>query len=147
MNTIIIIHITTIIIKTSSYDIIFIDGLHLERQFIKDVYNSLNSLNDNGIIVCHDCLPTTEKMQERDDHGGEWTGDVWKAIAELRVERIDLDIKVVDTDYGCGIIRRGTNIPYHPLTENYKTYSYYSINMWTMMNIITPEKFLQWINQ
>ena len=48
-------------------------------------------------------------MQARDDHGGEWTGDVWKAIAELRVETIDLDIKVVDTDYGCGIIRRGTN--------------------------------------
>ena len=64
-------------------------------------------------------------MQEREDHGGEWTGDVWKAIAELRVERIDLDIKVVNTDYGCGIIRRGTNIPYHPLIENYKTYSYY----------------------
>lgn len=128
------------------YDIIFIDGLHHSEQVLKDIENSLNHLSDNGTIVCHDCLPTTELMQERDDHGGEWTGDVWKAIAELRVECIDLDIKVVDTDYGCGIIRRGTNIPYNPLIENYKTYSYYKLNMWTMMNIIKPEQFIQWIN-
>ena len=102
-------------------------------------------LSDNGTIVCHDCLPTTEDMQARDDHGREWTGDVWKAIAELRVETIDLDIKVVDTDYGCGIIRRGTNIPYET-TANYKTYSHYSMNKWNMLNIISPEQFIQWIN-
>ena len=128
------------------FDIIFIDGLHHNDQVLKDIENSLNHLSDNGTIVCHDCLPTTEDMQSRDDNGGAWTGDVWKAIAELRVERIDLDIKVVDTDYGCGIIRRGTNIPYHPLIENYKTYSYYSINVSTMMNVISTEKFIQWLN-
>ncbi len=128
------------------FDIIFIDGLHHDDQVLKDIENSLNHLSDNGTIVCHDCLPSTEDMQARDDHGREWTGDVWKAIAELRVERIDLDIKVVNTDYGCAIIRRGTNIPYHPLTENYKTYSYFRLNQWTMMNIITPQRFIEWIN-
>jgi hypothetical protein len=127
------------------YDIIFIDGLHHDDQVLKDVENSLNHLSENGTIVCHDCLPTTEKMQARDDHGGEWTGDVWKAIAELRVETIDLDIRVVDTDYGCGIIRRGTNIPYET-KSNYKTYSHYSMNKWNMLNIISPEQFIQWIN-
>jgi len=127
------------------FDIIFIDGLHHDDQVLKDIENSLNHLSDNGTIVCHDCLPTTEKMQERDDHGGEWTGDVWKAIAELRVERIDLDIKVVDTDYGCGILRRGTNIPYET-NDNYKSYYYYNLNKWRMLNIISPEQFVQWIN-
>lgn len=128
------------------FDIVFIDGLHHNDQVLKDIENSLNHLSDNGTIVCHDCLPTTELMQARDDHGGEWTGDVWKAIAELRVERIDLDIKVVDTDYGCGIIRQGTNIPYEPSAADYKTYSYYSINKYRMLNIISPEQFVQWIN-
>lgn len=127
------------------YDIIFIDGLHHSDQVLKDIENSLNHLSDNGTIVCHDCLPTTEKMQERNDHGGEWTGDVWKAIAELRVERIDLDIRVVDTDYGCGIIRRGTNIPYEPNIENYKTYAYYSTHR-HMLNVVSLEEFIQWIN-
>jgi len=127
------------------YDIVFIDGLHHNDQVLKDIENSLNHLSDNGTIVCHDCLPTTELMQARDDHGGEWTGDVWKAIAELRIERIDLDIKVVDTDYGCGIIRRGTNIPYQT-NDNYKSYYYYSKNKWNMLNVISPEEFIQWIN-
>jgi hypothetical protein len=85
-------------------------------------------------------------MQVTDIHDGEWTGDVWKAIAHLRIERIDLDIKVVDTDYGCGIIRRGTNIPYEPNVENYKTYSYYSTHKYKMLNVISPEQFIQWIN-
>lgn len=127
------------------FDIIFIDGLHHSDQVLKDIENSLKHLSENGTIVCHDCLPMTEKMQERDDHGGEWTGDVWKAIAELRVERIDLDIKVVNTDYGCGIIRRGTNIPYET-NQNYKSYHYYNLNKFEMLNVISVEKFLQWIN-
>jgi len=128
------------------FDIIFIDGLHHDDQVLKDIENSLNHLSDNGAIVCHDCLPTTEDMQARDDHGREWTGDVWKAIAELRVERIDLDIRVVDTDYGCGIIRRGTNIPFEPEIQNYKTYSYYNSNKYRMLNVISIEQFIQWIN-
>ena len=128
------------------YDIIFIDGSHHDDQVLRDVKNSLNHLSDNGTIVCHDCLPSTELMQLRDINGGEWTGDVWKAIADLRIERIDLDIKVVDTDYGCGIIRRGTNVPYQPNVENYKTYSYYNIHKYRMLNVISPEQFIQWIN-
>lgn len=129
----------------TKFDIIFIDGLHHYQQVLKDIENSLNHLSDNGTIVCHDCLPTTEKMQERDDHGGEWTGDVWKAIAKLRVETIDLDIKIVDTDYGCGIIRRGTNIPY--ITDkNYKTYTFFNSNKQELMNVVSKEQFLQWIN-
>ena len=124
------------------YDIVFIDGLHHSDQVLKDIENSLNHLSDNGIIVCHDCLPTTEHMQERNDHGGVWLGDVWKAIAELRVDRIDLDIKVVDTDLGCGLIKPGTNIP-HMTNENYLTYSYYHLHRWQLMNIISVEDFLK----
>jgi hypothetical protein len=127
------------------YDIIFIDGLHHSDQVLKDIKNSLNHLSENGSIVCHDCLPSNETMQVRDDHGGEWTGDVWKAIAELRVETIELDIKVVDTDYGCGIIRKGTNIPY-ATTDDYKSYYHYSINKWKMLNVISIEQFIEWIN-
>jgi hypothetical protein len=129
----------------TKFDIIFIDGLHHYQQVLKDIENALNHLSENGTIVCHDCLPTTEKMQERDDHGGEWTGDVWKAIAKLRIETIDLDIKVVDTDYGCGIIRRGTNIPY-VTNENYKTYTFFNSNKQELMNVISKEQLLQWIN-
>ena len=69
------------------YDIIFIDGLHHDDQVLRDIENSLNHLSNTGIIVCHDCLPSNENQQERNDHGGVWLGDVWKAIAHFRITR------------------------------------------------------------
>jgi hypothetical protein len=129
----------------TSFDIIFIDGLHEHEQVLKDIDNSLKHLSPNGTIVCHDCLPTSEHMQLRDDHGKEWTGDVWKAIAILRTTVDDLYIKVIDTDYGCGIIRRGTNSRYTP-TGNYLTYEYYAQHRQKMLNMTSTDDFVQWIN-
>lgn len=123
------------------FDLIFIDGLHHSDQVLKDIENSLNHLSKNGTIVCHDCLPSTEKMQERDDHGGEWTGDVWKAIAKLRTERSDLSIVTVDTDYGCGIIRKGTSPLYEPHTDEFLNYSYYASHKRQMLNVISVDTF------
>lgn len=128
------------------FDIIFIDGLHHSEQVLKDIENSINHLSNNGVIVCHDCLPSTEYMQLRNDHGGEWTGDVWKAIAYLRVNSNDLNIKVVDTDYGCGIIKPGTNNRYIPKSDDFLTYAYYDTHKIEMLNVISCENFIEWLN-
>lgn len=53
------------------FDIIFIDGLHLQEQVIRDCINALKFLNEGGTIIWHDCLPTTEKMQVREMHNGQ----------------------------------------------------------------------------
>lgn len=94
------------------FDIIFIDGLHHADQVEKDILNSLKYLNEGGTIVMHDCLPTTERMQllTTDPTKEEWTGDVWKAFVKMRI-RDDLEMFVVDTDYGCGVITRGSSEP------------------------------------
>ena len=47
------------------YDVIFIDGLHLAEQVIKDVFNSSQLLSNNGFIIIHDCLPLKEAHQTR----------------------------------------------------------------------------------
>jgi hypothetical protein len=93
------------------WDIIFIDGLHISTQVDKDITNSLDHLNKDGIIVLHDCNPP-ELWYAREDyiidgiaHG--WNGTVWKVIYKLRSTRPDLFICTVDTDYGIGIIKRG----------------------------------------
>jgi hypothetical protein len=127
--------------KDTKFDLIFIDGLHHEEQVLMDIYNSLNHLSDNGIIVCHDCLPTSEIMQGREQCPNEWTGDVWKAIAKLRIQSTNLDIKVLDSDFGCGIIKRGINIPY-PHDGGELTYDYYVKNKKELLNIISVEEFL-----
>jgi hypothetical protein len=123
------------------FDLIFIDGLHHNEQVVKDVLNSLDHLNDNGTIVVHDCLPTTEIMQVREDHGGEWTGDVWKAIAFLRITRDDLDIEVLDMDYGCGVIRRGNSQKYIPESIDWTTWDYYQKHKAEMLNIKPPPTY------
>lgn len=88
------------------FDIIFIDGLHEHKQVWKDICNALEHLNHKGVIVLHDCMPKSEKMQITDTkshQNEEWTGDVWKAYYKAKI-CLPYKIYVVDTDYGCGII-------------------------------------------
>ena len=92
---------------SQKYDIIFVDGLHLFEQVYKDIVNSLENLNENGVIVVHDCNPITEITQRRLRASDSWHGDVWKSIVKLRMENPNLEISTVDTDEGCGIIRKG----------------------------------------
>jgi hypothetical protein len=127
----------------TKFDLIFIDGLHHYEQVLMDIENSLRHLNEGGTIMVHDCLPTTERMQERDDHGGEWTGDVWKTMSILRMEKTDLTIYTVNTDYGCGIIQRGINEPH---TKVDLTYNYYNENKKQLLNIIEVNEFINIFN-
>lgn len=130
--------------KNEKFDLIFIDGLHHYEQVLKDIDNSLNHLNENGSILCHDCLPHTERMQLREDHGGEWTGDVWQAMFTLMKTRNDIKLRVIDTDYGCGLIRKETQD-----IKNFSdelTYEFYQNNKNKILDIITPKDFELWIS-
>jgi hypothetical protein len=42
-------------------DVVFIDGLHTYQQAYKDCINALEYLNQGGVILLHDCLPTAEE--------------------------------------------------------------------------------------
>lgn len=92
-------------INRERFDLVFVDGLHLHEQVIRDVENSLACLNPDGCVVIHDCLPKRREHQERRPGlaGSEWTGDVWKAIIHFR-ERPDCDVAVLDADWGLGVL-------------------------------------------
>lgn len=47
---------------SATYDVVFVDGLHTYEQSLRDVENALACLNDGGIIVMHDCCPTSRSM-------------------------------------------------------------------------------------
>ena len=64
------------------FDIIFIDGLHVYEQVKRDIENSLIVLNEDGIILIHDCLPRKIWYQTDTRMSDTWNGDVWKAIVE-----------------------------------------------------------------
>lgn len=89
----------------TKYDIIFIDGLHENEQVYRDIQNSLKCLNKGGTIIMHDCLPIKEEHQIVPRQSNYWNGDVWKAFVRTRNERKDVEMCVVDSDTGLGIIQ------------------------------------------
>jgi hypothetical protein len=99
------------------FDIIFIDGLHIEQQVDKDIYNCLRFLLPNGYIVMHDCNPPTEFHQrESYEVNGKyppWNGTVWKSFAKLRINNSNLDLCCVDCDWGVGIIKKKTYFKFY----------------------------------
>lgn len=123
------------------YDIIFIDGLHLDYQVEKDITNSLKHLSDGGTIVMHDCSPIKEEHQvEEYVLGTTWNGTTWKAYVKFRMTDENLNMCVVDTDHGVGIISKGKQtlfpksdvLDFKLLDENRKE----------ILNLITPQQFL-----
>lgn len=91
-----------------TFDLVFVDGLHEADQAERDILSALKVLNDGGTIVVHDCNPQSEETQIVPRRADYWTGDVWKAWVRLRASRADLEMFVVDTESGVGVIRRGT---------------------------------------
>ena len=127
------------------FDIIFIDGLHHYDQVIKDIYNSLDILNDNGHILIHDCLPRTIAHQAIPRYRGSWNGDVWKSIVELRTKS-NLEVFTCEIDFGVGVIRKKINT--NPLDikindfKKLKFKDYYHNNK-EFMNVISYDQILK----
>jgi hypothetical protein len=127
-----------ILTKDVTFDVIFIDGLHLAEQVDRDITNSLNHLSPKGFIVLHDCNPPTEwnaRESYRYGHspaGTMWNGTTWKAFLKWRFNS-SVNSCCVDTDWGVGIISKdrpiGVSIPatnpffeFHNFDEHRATY-------------------------
>lgn len=123
-----------------NFDVIFIDGLHHNEQVYRDIENSLKVLNDNGYIICHDMNPNKEIIQRVPRETAEWTGDCWKAWVTIRSKRDDINMFVVDTDYGCGIINRGKQKLLEIKDE--LNWNNFILNRNEWLNLISLENFI-----
>ena len=128
--------------KDKKYDIIFIDGLHLEEQVIKDIVNSLKHLNNGGKILVHDCLPKTYEAQtEIPYYMTDWNGTVWKAIPKLK--ELGIDFYVIDEDQGVGVINYfegAENLNYYEQTT--LTFNDFILHRNELMNVVSVKEFL-----
>ena len=77
--------------SSETFDVIFIDGMHQTEYVLTDINNSINVLNNDGIIFVDDILPFNYNEQLKIPikhyyengilkYGENWTGDVWKVI-------------------------------------------------------------------
>jgi hypothetical protein len=124
------------------YDMIFIDGLHHSTQVDKDIQNALNHITDNGFIILHDCNPLVYEMQIVPRATGLWNGDVWKSITKLRCTEPNLEVMVVDMDWGVGVVKKGNQIIYDkaPL-DKCLTWEYFDEYRIELNNLITVNEF------
>ncbi len=128
------------------FGVVFIDGLHWSEQVYKDILNSLDVLDDGGYVICHDMNPSSEFVQRypQPEAYCEWTGDCWKAWVKIKSERDDLNMFVVDTDYGCGVITKGSQglvtidseLTWDDLDKNRKE----------LLNLISYEEFNNYVD-
>lgn len=155
----------TTFLEHRGIDVAFIDGLHTHRQVMRDIENTLRYLRDDGVILVHDCNPTRASIacpagsyaEFRARHhwwdvswgittsgtlAALWSGDVWKAIVELRSTRKDLRIAVLDCDFGVGVIRRGTPdslLPYSAAQIEALEYADLAAHRDRLLNLRPPE--------
>jgi GT2 family glycosyltransferase len=129
--------------NVGKFDIIFIDGDHRSEQAYRDVQNAIKLLSQKGVILLHDCNPHTEAMQIVPSIQGEWTGDVWKAIAQLRSEG-QHSVRVVSSDYGVGIV-----IPNLPETNSLgpaNTWLDLERDRTNILGLLAPSEWSSWFS-
>ena len=131
--------------NNKKFDCILIDGLHTYEQVKKDISNSLRFLNEQGIIILHDCLPSCISHQRVPRTRYTWNGNVWKGIVESRTKE-DLDTYTILADQGLGIIKKKKNTSILDLSnskiQNLK-FKYYYYNYQEIMRTITFEEGLK----
>lgn len=123
----------------NKFDVIFIDGLHEHTQVIRDIINSFDVLNEGGVIICHDMNPTSEDMQKVPRIQKEWTGDCWRAWMYFRICDAFLEMYVIDTDYGVGVIEEGEQETVK--THKIINYGMLDSNRKEWLNLISVEEF------
>ena len=105
------------------FDIIVIDGLHTGEQVARDISNALAGLNPGGAVLLHDLNPPTayhaREIQNVDDTNPDWNGTSWQGFAAHRKSDPDLDMYVVDTDWGVGFVRPGRQKCYDGPIDSY----------------------------
>lgn len=126
------------------FDVCFIDGLHHYDQCKRDIINSINSLNKNGIILIHDLLPRSELEEKTPRMQGTWTGDIWKVAVELSSSK-NCSFKIINNDCGIGVLKIKDGFEFNHINDlkNQKYADY--VKYFEDFPIIEPEEALNFI--
>ena len=136
------------------YDIILIDGLHLEHQVDKDINNALQCLEDGGVIVLDDSNPPVQHLGRHLDvykeGSGFWNGTVYKSIINLRFKRDDLYIRTVnlnDWEKQMTVIMKDTvekTTKYDKSTlQRAKSWDYFHVYRQQLLNVLPKIDFIK----
>ena len=88
----------------ASFELIFLDGLHVARQTAKDIWHSLEVLKPGGEILVHDVLPVSMTVAQPETKSHFWTGDVWQSAYAFCKKEYPLKWEFIDA-FPSGLLR------------------------------------------
>lgn len=97
------------------YDMVFIDGMHLIENVMRDYSNAVRWSHHRTVIIVDDVLPYRPEIASRTPLPGDWTGDVWKIFSILSAHA-DVNTMLVDVAPTGLLIITGVNPEDDPLT-------------------------------
>lgn len=93
--------------KARGFDLAFIDGDHSAEQALRDFENLESLAGPHSIIAFHDVIPMDEQTSTPQAQTSFHTGDVWKVMADIVLQREDLiAFTVACPPTGLGIVAR-----------------------------------------
>ena len=130
------------------FDLIFLDGLHTYKQTKRDLVNSLNVLNDCGIIVLDDFIPRDWMEDFTPRVQTQWNGDIWKISFEL-LNAKGIEFKILTIDGGqCVIFRKNEKTFLPDYYEDFKDLNFdYLYENFSRLPITNLEEGLNWIKE
>lgn len=101
------------------FDVIYLDGLHVYDQTLRDLLNALQHLQPRGVIVIDDTRPPTAVAAMRDhlesyrervrigETSSEWMGDVYKVVFFIQAFCPFLRYATIANNHGQTVVWRG----------------------------------------
>jgi hypothetical protein len=103
--------ITTINSISEKFDLILVDPYHEYKHSITTFKMLTPLLNENGILISHDCYPEKFSITSPVYVKGIWCGVTYAAFIENSYDNPDFYYAVINNDYGLGIMSK-VEIPF-----------------------------------
>ncbi len=130
-----------------TYDVVFVDGLHLFEQALRDCLNALDALEPGGVVILHDTRPSNSLSASRvPGQDKKWHGDVWRAVVILRLLRPWLSVMTLDSDEGLTFVRepreKEAPVRLSGLPDDLFAWSSYVAHHRDLLSVIDARRFM-----
>jgi hypothetical protein len=95
----------------SQYDLVFADSWHTYACTARDIALAFSLVKPGGILVVHDCAPQHKERSSPEFRPDGWTGVSYCAYVDFLLANPGLAYYTVDTDFGCGVVRKDSRAP------------------------------------